>query len=90
MILMLVTGAALTACKKSCMDGRAAAWEYISAEERATVIGDWKEAPVLHVTYGGKKASKVRFATTEDALVGPIVIYVDESDCTVLGQDLRL
>jgi len=89
-LLMLVLGAALTACKKTSMDCRETAWEYIGAEQQATVTGDWKQAPVFHVTYSGKKACKIRFNTTDDALIGPIVVYVDEADGTVLGQDLRM
>lgn len=88
-ILMLALGVLLGACKNAKTDCRRTAWEYIGADQQATVNIDWRQAPVEQVEYKGKKACRVRFNTTQDELLGPISIYVEEATGTVLGQDMK-
>jgi hypothetical protein len=38
----------------------------------------------------GKPLYKITFNTTKDALLGPIVIYVDKSDGNPIGMDFRM
>ena len=68
---------------------REIAWNSLSEQEKLTVIVDWKQAPVSESTYNKKSVYAVRFNTTNDALLGPITVYVDISTKVVLGQALR-
>lgn len=68
---------------------REIAWNSLSVQEKKNVNTDWKLAPVKESTYNGKSAYAVRFNTEDDALLGPIIVYVDTSTNVVLGQDLR-
>jgi len=69
---------------------RVIAWNYLSAQAKSTVIADWKQAPVNESTYNGISAYIVTFNTSDDALLGPIIIYIDVSTKVVLGQALRM
>jgi len=84
------------------MSIRQAAWSDISEEEKNTVIGDWKTARVVEaglsempVVKGGEEPAKVEnlytvtFETNKDALIGPIVVYVDGDTKEVLGYGVR-
>ncbi len=94
-VLILVSIPFISSCKKehytdSFSQVREAAWNSLSAEDKSTVIIDWEKAPVTEVTYQGKITWAVRFNTSDDALLGPIIIYVDKSTLIVLGQGLRM
>lgn len=65
------------------------AWNSLSEQEKSTVIIDWKQAPVSETSYNQKNVYVVRFNTSDDALLGPITIYIDISSKMVLGQALR-
>jgi hypothetical protein len=85
---------ALISCKKDSaadpnMQIREIAWNYITDYEKSTVNVDWKQAPVNESTYNGISAYEVIFNTTDDALLGPIMVYVDSSTKVALGQALR-
>ena len=82
-------------------DFRKVAWGLLSEEERATVIGDpaeaqvtivrWEEIPLKksHEKPSPESIYKVTFETTEDAFVGPIVLYFDPVTKELLGRDGR-
>jgi len=69
---------------------REIAWNYLDDREKSTVITEWSGALVGEGTFQGKVSYAVYFNTTDDALLGPIVVYVDKSSLTVIGQGLRL
>lgn len=85
------------ACKKesetdtdlTTMQIREVAWNYLDAQQKSTVNVDWKQAPVAESNYNGVNAYVVSFNTTEDALLGPIMVYVDMAGKVALGQAMR-
>jgi len=85
----------ISGCKKqndsdSFSQVREAAWNSLSVQEKGTIIGEWKKAPVTDATYQGKITYAVTFNTSDEALLGPIIVYVDRSTLVVLGKGLRL
>ncbi|NOU46356.1 MAG: hypothetical protein HOO86_04755 [Bacteroidales bacterium] len=93
-ILILALIPVFSSCKKdnetdSTIQIREIAWISLSEHERSTVIVDWKQAPVTETIYKEKKAYAVVFKTSDDALLGPITVYVDSMSKIVLGQNLR-
>lgn len=66
------------------------AWNSLSQQEKSTVTIDWKQAPVSEATYNQKSAYAVSLNTSDEALLGPITVYVDIANKAVLGQALRL
>lgn len=84
----------ISGCKKDSetdpnMQIREIAWNYLSDQAKSTVNVDWKKAPVTESSFNGIKAFAVTFNTTEDALLGPITVYVSISSRVALGQDMR-
>lgn len=65
------------------------AWNSLGAESQATVIAKWEDAGVSYQQYKGQEVAAVRFNTTQDGLLGPIVIYVSVENKTVLGGQPR-
>lgn len=72
------------------MEYRTIAWNYITEQERATVVGDWRAARVQTRQWNGKTAVSVTFNTTEDALLGPIVVIIDPQTKKIVQQLGRL
>lgn len=81
------------ACKKSVpnpeAEYRSVAWNFLDLQEKNTVTSNWKKAPVTYQAYKGQEAAAVRFNTTQDVLLGPIVVFVAVDRKTVLGVALR-
>jgi len=69
---------------------REIAWNSISQQEKSTVIIDWEKSPVTETIYNEKSAYAVIFNTSNDALLGPIIVYVEKKSLIVLGQGLRM
>lgn len=69
---------------------REIAWNSLTSNEKSTVTADWQKAPVAETTYEGKDVYSVTFNTSADALLGPIMVYVDQDSLEVLGQALRM
>jgi len=93
-ILILAFIPFISNCKKeketdSNSQVREIAWNSLSQQAKSTVIVDWKQALVTESTYNEKSVYAVRFNTSDDALLGPITVYVDISTKVVLGQALR-
>jgi hypothetical protein len=94
-ILILAILPFISSCKKqndpdSFSQVREAAWNSLSVQDKTTIIIDWRKAPVTEATYQGKSTYVVTFSTSDDALLGPIIVYVDKSTLVVLGKGLRL
>ncbi|MCI0696154.1 hypothetical protein L0337_29650 [candidate division KSB1 bacterium] len=68
------------------MEFRTIAWNYITEPEKATVTGDWRTAKVQTTQWNDKTAVSVTFNTTDDALLGPIVIMIDPPTKKVVQQ----
>ncbi len=93
-ILIIALIPFISGCKKDSetdpnMQIREIAWNYLSDQAKSTVNVDWKKAPVTESSFNGIKAFAVTFNTTEDALLGPITVYVSISSRVALGQDMR-
>jgi hypothetical protein len=69
---------------------REIAWNYLNEQSKLTVTPNWKEAPITEAIYNEKKVYAVSFNTKDDALLGPIVVYIDKVSLVALGQALRL
>ncbi|MGH7599249.1 MAG: hypothetical protein ACREOI_23065 [bacterium] len=68
------------------MEYRTIAWNHITEQEKATVTGDWRTARVQNMQWNDKNTVSVTFNTTDDALLGPIVIMIDPPAKTVVQQ----
>jgi hypothetical protein len=70
---------------------RQIAWNDLSEAEKATVIGDWREAPVEDASslFPEREAVSVRFNTTQDPLLGPIMVFIDSETKEILGRGPR-
>lgn len=84
----------ISGCKKDSetdpnMQIREIAWNYLSDQAKSTVNVAWKKAPVTESSFNGIKAYAVSFNTTEDALLGPVTVYVSISSRVAIGQDMR-
>lgn len=66
------------------------AWSSLSNQEKSTVIVDWKEALVTETMYKEKSTYAVSFKTSDDALLGPIVVYIEQTSLAIIGQGLRM
>lgn len=69
---------------------REIAWDSLSQQEKATVIIDWRTAPVAETDYNNKSAYAVNLHTSDEALLGPITVYIDKNSLAVLGQATRM
>ncbi len=93
---ILVLFAAMPGCESKInsvtgddMEYRTIAWNHITEQEKATVTGDWRTARVQTTQWNNKAAVSVTFNTTEDALLGPIVVIIDPQTKKVVQQLLR-
>jgi hypothetical protein len=79
---------------------REIAWNHLTQHQKKTVTGDWRKAKVTMVRWNDvplKKTTTVRpddiykvtFNTKQDALLGPIGIYLDPVTKTIVGYDVR-
>ena len=68
---------------------REIAWNALSASEKSTVITQWQQAHVSSEIYQNVHVYAVMFNTTEDPLLGPIVVYVDMFSKRVIGYAPR-
>ncbi len=92
-VLLLVLFPLINTCTKDndpLMQIRMIAWDYLTVHQKSTVIVSWKEAPVEVTTYNNISVYAVRFNTSDDPILGPIIVYVDKSSKLVLGQGLRM
>jgi hypothetical protein len=69
---------------------REKAWNFLSGQDKSTVTANWREAPVTDATYNDKNTYVVTFRTSNEALLGPIMVYVDKATLVALGVGLRL
>jgi hypothetical protein len=92
MILVLIIIVVFSYCTKdlspkvSLYKFREIAWNSLSDRQRETVISDWMDAHTESCTYweNNQKAICVIFNTTEDALLGPIIVYIDHNSLEVI------
>jgi len=68
---------------------RETAWNSLSVTEKATVTVSWEKATVSETTYREKDVYAVTFNTSEDPLLGPIVVYIDKITLGVVGYGSR-
>lgn len=83
---------------------RTLAYESLSKEEQQTIL-DWTKAPVVTITpqeslliwspqgsldLKGREVVVVTFNTTQDPLLGPIIVFLDADTQRILGKGLRM
>jgi hypothetical protein len=68
---------------------REIAWEWLTEPQRATVIGDRDAAIVRDDQWQGQNVVSVTFSTTDDALLGPLVVFIDPQTKKVVGAAPR-
>ncbi|HEX9654579.1 MAG TPA: hypothetical protein VGA99_12795, partial [bacterium] len=79
--LVLAVVAWVQGCERSLLapdaEFRQIAWNDLTDAEKATVVGDWRGAPVEDAStlFPGREAVSVQFNTTQDPLLGPIVVF---------------
>ena len=94
-ILILALTPFISSCKKDNDTDlntqiREIAWNSLSEQDKSTVIIDWKESSVAETTYQEKSSYAVSFNTSDDALLGPIIVYIEKSSLVILGRGLRM
>ncbi|RZL26444.1 MAG: hypothetical protein EOO96_22595 [Pedobacter sp.] len=93
-ILLTVVLFTFSACKKDRPADketkyREIAWNYLSANAKTTVITPQQNAVITYETRDGIDVAAVMFNTTQDALLGPIFVYISIKDNKVLGIGAR-
>jgi hypothetical protein len=93
-VFILIVFSLMLSCKKASesdayIQYKFAAWTYLTDDEKSTVTVNWKQAEVCDVIYENKKTYAVSFHTKSDALLGPIIIYVDAATKVVVGVGMR-
>ena len=94
-ILVLILIPVVSACKKNndtdlYSQVRETAWNSLSMGDKSSVIIYWKKAPVTETMYLEKSVYAVIFNTTDDDLLGPIIVYIDKTSLEVLGRGIRM
>jgi hypothetical protein len=94
-ILCLLSTIFFFSCEKNedsdqLMDIRYIAWQYLSDQSKSTVTINWMNAPVTETEYIGLNAYAVSFKTSEDAVLGPFIIYIDKYSKIVIGTTKRM
>lgn len=62
------------------------AWKALSEQEKLSITMEWKNARVEETIYENKKAYSVVFHTIDDALLGPLVILIDQNSNHVVAK----
>jgi hypothetical protein len=88
-IIAVLPGCKGEDCCSAPVDYREIAWNSLSSPEQATVDMDWRKAKVEETTFNNVSVHAVTFNTTQDALLGPIIIYIDSNTHVVLGKAAR-
>ncbi|RDC56414.1 hypothetical protein DU508_12505 [Pedobacter chinensis] len=68
---------------------RTLAWNYLNDQSKSSVRINWKEAPITYSTKDNEEVAEVMFYTTDDALLGPIIVCISIKTKTVLGVGAR-
>ena len=68
---------------------REIAWNSHSEQDQSSVTVNWYEAPVNNDSYQAKSVYAERFNTSNDSLLGPIIVYIDKNSLLVLGKGPR-
>ncbi|MFA6278068.1 MAG: hypothetical protein WC622_15045 [Pedobacter sp.] len=94
LIAIILCIATLSACKKedariSDATYREIAWNYLDPSSKTTVTTQWQKASVTYEKRDNKDMVTVMFNTTQDALLGPIFVYIDSKNQKVVGIGAR-
>ncbi|MFD0939486.1 hypothetical protein [Pedobacter boryungensis] len=84
----------VSACKKDNVKTndaiyREIAWNYLDTNSKSTIITPYRTAVVGRETYDNQEVVSVRFNTTQDTLLGPIIVYINIKSKKVLGIGSR-
>lgn len=92
LILFLVVISFVSSCTRdddSDMKIREIAWNSIDEQQKETVLIDWRYAPITEPTYEGKRVYAVTFNTSDDPILGPIILYISKRSLAVVGYGAR-
>lgn len=94
LVLILIVCFSFTQCtkeepKSKELQIRENAWNALTEQQKSTITTEWKNAPIIESTFNNTPAYRVTYQTTDNALLGPITVYVDKDTYEYLGQDLR-
>ncbi|MDY4252902.1 MULTISPECIES: hypothetical protein [Bacteria] len=102
-LILLLVGCTDKLSSKQEGNIREAAYNWIDDTSKATITS-WNTATIEEVRFDkehlvtnktenvdiiNKKTYKVTFTTTNDEILGPIIIYLDKDTLEVLGMDFR-
>ncbi len=68
---------------------REMAWAYLNDNAKKTVIAPWVNAVITYEKKDDKDVVAVMFNTTQDALLGPIFVYISIKENNILGIGAR-
>lgn len=92
LILFLVVVSFVSSCTRdddSDMKIREIAWNSIDEQQKETVLIDWRNAPITEPNYEGKRVYAVTFNTSDDPILGPIIVYISKRSLAVVGYGAR-
>jgi hypothetical protein len=65
------------------------AWRALNDQEKLSITTEWKNAYVEKAIYKNKKGYSVVFHTIDDALLGPLVIFIEKDSNQVLAKGFK-
>jgi len=65
------------------------AWMALNDQEKLSITTEWKNARVEEAMYKNKKAYSVVFHTIDDALLGPLVIFIERDSNQVIAKEFK-
>ncbi len=97
LVILLTTACFGLAFQSKVADIREVVWTKLSLQNRSEIIGTWRDATLNKVIcldrfypkYLGKEIYSVEFQSTHDALLGPVIVYVDPETMEIIGVPPR-
>lgn len=65
------------------------AWNALTAQQKSTITTNWETAPITESTFNNTSAYVVTYQTTDNALLGPITVYVDKKHICIFGPGFK-
>lgn len=80
----------LSTLNNSELEFKRIAWNDLTQEEQESVVHAWWKAEIKNSPqFVGRPAVAVTFRTRNDALLGPIVVFIHREDKAILGRGAR-
>jgi hypothetical protein len=85
LFLMFITSCKKEDAKATDQEYRSIAWNHLNKAQQATVNIKWEDAPIEKKTDKGQEIVVVTFGTIQDAILGPIQVFIDVKTKSALG-----